>query len=142
MAQTCPSAAFCRFLFTLFIMNACHRLIMEWKLQRDRMRLTVQYWLVAIVLLQAPCRAWAYETVPLRQLPNVLRTMWSDTKPQMNENSRCAAAFDNQYDLNKMTMRCSIYMRMGAEAERRAISYCEQDRARKTIAAPCRIVTE
>ncbi len=65
-----------------------------------------------------------------------------DDKPDMNENSRCAAAFDSPYDQSRMIMRCSIYMRMGAEAERRALAYCEEERKRSGVVSPCRIVKE
>mgnify|MGYP006301089493 FL=1 len=106
------------------------------------MRRSLTGLLAALLLLQVSCWSWAYETVPLHQLPAVLIGAWNNNKPQMNENSRCAAAFDNHYDPGKMTMRCSIYMRMGAEAERRAITYCEQDRKQKLIATPCRIVVD
>lgn len=86
--------------------------------------------------------AQAFDTVPLRQLPEMLRAIWDKTKPEMNEHSRCAAAFDGHSDPAKMVMRCSVYMRMGAEAERRAIGHCEEERARKGVHMPCKIVKE
>ena len=104
-------------------------------------RRVFQRWLTALFLLQVSFCCWATETIALRQLPDALRAMWNENKPQMNENSRCATAFDSHYDLRKMTFHCSIYMRMAAEAERRAMTYCEQERARKAIAATCRIIS-
>lgn len=96
-------------------------------------------WLLALGLT-AP--AFGSDTVPLRQLPEMLHAIWDKTKPEMNENSRCAAAFDGHSDPAKMIMRCSVYMRMGAEAERRALVYCEEERARKGVHMPCKIVKE
>lgn len=76
------------------------------------------------------------------QLPPALLGLWERTKPEMNENSRCVAAFDSFSDGQRMSLKCSVYMRMGAEAERRAFLYCEEDRAKKGIHAPCRLVRE
>ncbi|NDB70644.1 MAG: hypothetical protein EB015_22085 [Methylocystaceae bacterium] len=78
----------------------------------------------------------------MRQLPDAMKEAWAKNKPDMNENSRCAAAFDSPYDQSRMIMRCSIYMRMGAEAERRALAYCEEERKRSGVVSPCRIVKE
>jgi hypothetical protein len=78
----------------------------------------------------------------VRQLPDALKEVWLKNKPDMNENSRCAAAFDSPYDQSRMIMRCSIYMRMGAEAERRALAYCEEERKRTGVTSPCRVVKD
>ena len=96
-------------------------------------------WLLAGALASP---AFGSDTVALRQLPEMLHAIWDKTKPEMNENSRCAAAFDGQSDPTKMIMRCSVYMRMGAEAERRALAYCEEERTRKGVHMPCKIVKE
>ena len=84
----------------------------------------------------------AFDTVELRRLPDLLRGQWNSTKPEMNANSRCAAAFDSHTDPDKMILSCSVYMRMGAAAERRAIGYCEEQRSRKGVHMPCKIVKE
>lgn len=103
----------------------------------------------ALPVLLAGCLAWpvhsassVFETIELRRLPETLRGLWNITKPEMNANSRCAAAFDSHTEPDKMILRCSVYMRMGAEAERRAMNYCEEERARKGIHMPCKIVKE
>lgn len=103
----------------------------------------------ALPLLLAASLAWpvhagtsAFDTVDVRRLPDVLRGQWNSTKPEMNANSRCAAAFDSHSDPDKMILSCSVYMRMGAAAERRAMGYCEEQRSRKGVHMPCKIVTE
>jgi len=95
--------------------------------------------LLALGLAQA---ALAAQTHALRQLPESLRGVWDKTKPEMDANSRCAAAFDSQTDPARMVMRCSVHMRLGAEAERRALAYCHEERARKGVRGPCKIVQE
>jgi hypothetical protein len=63
-------------------------------------------------------------------------------KPEMNQFSHCAAAFDSHSDGEKMAFRCSIYIKMSAEGERRAMNYCEEKRAEHKINSPCRLVVE
>ena len=108
------------------------------------------HWLWAVALLAmavtlAPA-AWAqkevHPTMKVRDLPEVLRAQWNQTRPEMQSTSRCAAAFDNYNDYDRMTLRCSIYIKLGAEGARRAMRYCEEDREKKHIHAPCKIVLE
>ena len=49
---------------------------------------------------------------------------------------------DSHSDADKMTLRCSIYIKLGAVGARRAMGYCEEQREKLHIHAPCRIVTE
>jgi len=65
---------------------------------------------------------------------------WQQLKPEMNEFSHCAAAWDSQNDGDRMVFKCSIYIKMSAEGERRAMQYREEKRAEKRINAPCRLV--
>lgn len=73
-------------------------------------------------------------------LPEALRQKWNELRPSFNENSRCAAVWDGAGDADKQALKCSIYMRMGSEAERRAMSACEEFRAEQKIRSPCRLV--
>jgi hypothetical protein len=99
-------------------------------------------WLAgAIALAASGVFAQSVPTLPLSQLPGPLRDVWNRTKPEMNEASRCAAAFDAG-DPEKMVLRCSVYMRVGGEAERRALRYCEEKRAELRIRGACAIVVE
>lgn len=100
------------------------------------------------LLLAAGClasTAWAQQVHPtmrVRQLPDVLRAQWNQTKPEMIDASRCAAAFDSHTDYDRMTLKCSVHIKLGAEGVRRALRYCEEDREKKHIHAPCKIVVE
>lgn len=98
--------------------------------------------LLALASLSMPSRAEKSATVSVRELPQALRQHWQFNKPEMSATSRCAAAWDSHTDTNKMTLDCSIYIRMAAEGERRALAYCEEKRQKLQIHAPCRIVTE
>ena len=93
--------------------------------------------------------AWAqsgtefgFPTVPLRQLPEPLRGTYMGIQPEMTDRSRCAAAFDASGDIDKMTLKCSVHIRMAAEGARRAMAYCEEKRQELHIKAPCRVVKE
>ncbi len=88
---------------------------------------------------------WAQQvhpTIKVRELPDVLRAQWNQTRPEMVSASRCAAAFDSHTDHERMTFKCSVHIKLGAEGARRAMRYCEEDREKKRIQAPCRIVLE
>jgi hypothetical protein len=60
----------------------------------------------------------------------------------MQPTSHCAAAFDSNTDTDKMVMKCSIHIKMSAEGERRAMRYCDEQRAERKIKSPCRLVEE
>ena len=83
-----------------------------------------------------------YPSVDLRELPDPLRSVYKELKPEMNEMSHCAAAFDSHSDGEKMAFRCSIHIKMSAEGERRAMRYCEEKRAEQGIKMPCKLVEE
>ena len=83
-----------------------------------------------------------YPSIHLSELPDSLRSVWKELKPEMNEMSHCATAFDSHSDGEKMAFRCSIHIKMSAEGERRAMRYCEEKRAEKGIRMPCKLVEE
>jgi hypothetical protein len=83
-----------------------------------------------------------YPFMHVSELPDSLRSVWKELKPEMNEMSHCAAAFDSHSDGEKMAFRCSIHIKMSAEGERRAMRYCEEKRAEKGIKMPCKLVEE
>jgi len=98
--------------------------------------------LLATCLACVAALAQVHPTMKVRELPEALKQQWLQTRPEMSSNSRCAAAFDNHSDHERMTLKCSIYIKLGAEGARRAMRYCEEDREKKRIHAPCRIVQE
>jgi hypothetical protein len=83
-----------------------------------------------------------YPSIHLSELPDSLRSVWKELKPEMNEMSHCATAFDSHSDGEKMAFRCSIHIKMSAEGERRAMRYCEEKRVEKGIKMPCKLVEE
>ena len=83
-----------------------------------------------------------YPSIHVSELPDPLRSVWKELKPEMNENSHCAAAFDSNTEVDRMVFKCSIHIKMSAEGERRAMRYCEEKRAEQGIKMPCKLVEE
>lgn len=83
-----------------------------------------------------------FPSVHLKELPDVLKRVWYLNKPDMSDQSRCAAAFDGYGDPDKATMQCSVHIRMAAEGARRAMRYCEEKRSELKIRDACKIVVE
>ena len=83
-----------------------------------------------------------YPTVHMRALPDFLKRVWLLNKPDMSDQSRCAAAFDGDGESDKATLQCSVHIRMAAEGARRAMRYCEEKRAELKIRDACKIVVE
>ena len=83
-----------------------------------------------------------FPRIPLRELPDPLRGIWLELKPEMTPMSHCATAFDSHTDAERMVFRCSIHIKMSAEGERRAMRYCEEKRTEKNIKMPCKLVVE
>ena len=96
--------------------------------------------LIGFAALAKPIGPYPYMHVS--ELPDSLRSVWKELKPEMNEMSHCAAAFDSHSDGEKMAFRCSIHIKMSAEGERRAMRYCEEKREEKGIRMPCKLVEE
>jgi hypothetical protein len=84
----------------------------------------------------------AFPTIRLDQIPDVLQQQYRKVKPDFTEMSHCATAFDSPMDADKMAFRCSIYIKMSAEGERRAIRYCEEKRQELKIHNPCQVIVE
>ena len=83
-----------------------------------------------------------YPSIHLSELPDSLRAVWKELKPEMTPMSACATAFDSHSDGEKMAFRCSIHIKMAAEGERRAMRYCEEKRKENNIKMPCKLVYE
>jgi hypothetical protein len=84
----------------------------------------------------------ANPVVHVKELPDFLKRVWNLNKPDMNEQSRCAAAFDGYGDPDKATLQCSVHIRMAAEGARRAMRYCEEKRTELKIRDACKLVVE
>lgn len=84
--------------------------------------------------------AQSLPSVRVAELPQLLKDQWRAMAAEMNENSRCAAAFDGASDASRMILKCSIHIRSASEGARRAMRYCEDDRQRLGVRSACRIV--
>ena len=73
-------------------------------------------------------------------LPNSLQLSWQANKPSLGKFGQCAAAFDSKTDDAKMAFACSVYVKLTAVAERKAIQHCDEQRVAKQIKAPCQLV--
>jgi hypothetical protein len=92
--------------------------------------------LVGLISVAAQAESPVYR---VSQLPEALKAVWQRTLPEMTPASRCAAAFDAG-EGPKMTLQCSVYIRMAAEGERRALRLCEDKRRELGIGSTCRLV--
>jgi len=73
-------------------------------------------------------------------LPNSLQLNWQANKPSLGKFGQCAAAFDSKTDDAKMAFACSVYVKLTAVAERKAIQHCDEQRVARQIKAPCQLV--
>ena len=73
-------------------------------------------------------------------LPNSLQLSWQANKPSLGKFGQCAAAFDSKTDDAKMAFACSVYVKLTAVAERKAIQHCDEQRVARKIKAPCQLV--
>jgi hypothetical protein len=73
-------------------------------------------------------------------LPNSLQLSWQANKPSLGKFGQCAAAFDSKTDDAKMAFACSVYVKLTAVAERKAIQHCDEQRVTRQIKAPCQLV--
>ncbi|MCX7262397.1 MAG: hypothetical protein NTX67_06445 [Burkholderiales bacterium] len=58
----------------------------------------------------------------------------------MGKFGQCAAAFDSKTDDSKMAFACSIYVKLTAVAERKAIQHCDEQREARRIKSPCQLI--
>lgn len=81
-----------------------------------------------------------YPTIKVGDLPQAVLLMYKREEPNFTDRSHCATAWDSTTDGDKIAFKCSVFIKMSAEGERRAMRYCEEIRANKKISAPCRLV--
>ena len=81
-----------------------------------------------------------YPTVKVSDLPQAILALYKREEPNFTENSHCATAWDSATDGDKIAFRCSVFIKMSAEGERRSMRYCEEIREKKKINAPCRLI--
>jgi hypothetical protein len=94
-------------------------------------------------LLLLPLPAFSVEAnryIAPELLPMSLQLSWQANKPNLGQFGQCAAAFDSRTEDIKMAFACSIYVKLTAVAERKALAHCEQQRQARHIKAPCQLV--
>lgn len=94
--------------------------------------------------VSAPAKADPYKFpyVHLHDLPSALQEAYRNERPHLGDIGRCAVSFDNSMDQEKMVFTCSIYVKMSAVAERKAMERCEQMKSGRGIKAPCKVISE
>ncbi len=85
---------------------------------------------------------YEYPSVNLHDIPHALQEGYKHEKPNLGEIGRCVVAYDSSVVEDKMIFTCSIYVKMSAVAERKAMERCEGMRASKRIKGPCRVIKE
>lgn len=83
-----------------------------------------------------------YPTVRVGDLPDAIHKLYKREEPNFTDKSHCAAAWDSTTDGDKIAFRCSVFIKMSAEGERRAMRYCDEMREQKKIHTPCRLIVE
>jgi hypothetical protein len=81
-----------------------------------------------------------YPTIRLSEVPNAVLLMYKREEPNFTNFSHCATAWDSTTDGEKIAFKCSVFIKMSAEGERRAMHYCEEIREKKKITARCRLI--
>jgi len=85
---------------------------------------------------------YVYPKVSLHDIPGPLIEAYKHEKPYLGDIGRCVVAYDSSVAEEKMIFTCSIYVKMSAVAERKAMERCEGLRSSKGIKAPCRVINE
>ena len=92
--------------------------------------------------ISAMAEAYVFPGVNLHDLPNSLQEAYKHERPNLGDIGRCVVSFDSNVVEDKMIFTCSIYVKMSAVAERKAMERCEAMRTAKGIKNPCRVVHE
>jgi hypothetical protein len=104
-------------------------------------------WVTVFVLLSIGSY-WAYAktsgTYPVihyRDVPSPVQALFVKNEPDLGDLGSCATAFDSLSDDDKMVFTCSIYIKILAEGERRAMKRCDEMKQSKGIKASCHIIS-
>ena len=90
--------------------------------------------------------AWAedyvFPGVHLQDLPSALQQAYRQERPNLGDIGRCVVSYDSNLAEDKMVFTCSIYVKMSAVAERKAMERCDQMKTARSIKAPCKVISE
>jgi hypothetical protein len=97
--------------------------------------------LMLLLAMSGPALATEeFKHIAAELLPSSLQMSWQVNKPQLGKLGQCAAAFDSRTDDAKMAFSCSIYVKLKAVAQRKAIQHCDEQREARHIKAPCQLI--
>lgn len=85
---------------------------------------------------------YVYPSVHLHDLPGPLQEAYRHEKPNLGDIGRCVTSYDSSMDQEKMIFTCSIYVKMSAVAERKAMERCELMKEKRNIKGPCKVIQE
>ncbi len=85
---------------------------------------------------------YVYPSVHLHDLPGALQEAYRHEKPNLGDIGRCVTSYDSNMDQEKMIFTCSIYVKMSAVAERKAMERCEQMKEKRNIKGACKVIKE
>jgi hypothetical protein len=103
---------------------------------------TISGWVCIWLAGAALAEPYVYPSVHLHDLPGPLQEAYRHEKPNLGEIGRCVVSYDSSMDQEKMIFTCSIYVKMSAVAERKAMERCEDMKSKRHIKAPCRVIQE
>jgi hypothetical protein len=83
-----------------------------------------------------------YPIIHYREVPAPIQELYNKNEPDLGDVGSCATAFDSLSDDDKMVFTCSIYIKILAEGERRAMKRCEEMKQPKGIKAACHIISK
>lgn len=85
---------------------------------------------------------YVYPSVHLHDLPGPLQEAYRHERPNLGDIGRCVVSYDSSMDQEKMIFTCSIYVKMSAVAERKAMERCEEMKEKRRIKGPCKVIQE
>jgi hypothetical protein len=98
--------------------------------------------LVGGLAFAAHAEPYVYPGVHLHDLPGPLQEAYRNEKPNLGDIGRCVVSYDSSMDQEKMVFTCSIYVKMSAVAERKAMERCDQIKTARSIKSPCKVISE
>ena len=103
---------------------------------------TISVWFCLCLAGSAVAESYVFPSVHLHDLPGALQEAYRHEKPNLGDIGRCVVSYDSSVDQEKMIFTCSIYVKMSAVAERKAMERCEDMKEKRHIKAPCRVIKE
>ncbi|NCV63125.1 MAG: hypothetical protein EBW49_04200 [Betaproteobacteria bacterium] len=100
------------------------------------------YAVMATATHMSHAEPYVYPSVHLHDLPGPLQEAYRHEKPNLGDIGRCVTSYDSSMDQEKMIFTCSIYVKMSAVAERKAMERCEQMKEKRNIKGPCKVIQE